>query len=137
MRLGYAMPNADADEVPVYQRFYLGGINSVRGYTSSRISPCDEETGDRVGGTKMGFTNLEYIFPLFKEAGLMGVTFFDAGNVWDPSETIDFDLKKSVGAGIRWYSPIGPLRFEYGYALDTIPNQGGKGKFEFSVGQFF
>jgi len=39
--------------------------------------------------------------------------------------------------GVRWYSPIGPLRFEYGYALDEIHDQGSKGKFEFSVGQFF
>jgi len=137
LRLGYAMPNTGGDEVPVYQRFYLGGINSVRGYGSSRISPYDESTGDRIGGNKMAFTNFEYLFPLFKEAGLMGVTFFDAGNVWENDETVDLDLKKSVGMGVRWYSPIGPLRFEYGYALDEIHDQGSKGKFEFSVGQFF
>ncbi len=136
-RAGYVMPNGDAGEVPVFERFYLGGINSVRGYTSGRISPYDAATGDRVGGNKMGFTNFEYIFPLFKEAGLMGVTFFDAGEVWADGEDVDSDLKRSVGAGIRWYSPVGPLRFEYGYALDEIRNQGGKGKFEFTVGQFF
>lgn len=137
MRLGYVMPNSGGDEVPVFERFYLGGPTTVRGYTSNRISPYDEATGDRVGGNKMGFTNLEYIFPLFKEAGLMGVSFFDAGDVWKDGDSMDFDLKKSVGAGVRWYSPVGPLRFEYGYALDEIRNQGGKGKFEFSVGQFF
>lgn len=137
LRLGYVMPNADGDEVPVFERFYLGGINSVRGYTSSYISPYDEATGDRIGGNKMGFSNFEYIFPLFKEAGLMGVTFFDAGDVWREGDDVDGELKKSVGAGLRWYSPVGPLRFEYGYALDEIRNQGGKGKFEFSVGQFF
>jgi outer membrane protein insertion porin family len=137
LRAGYVMPNGDAGEVPVFERFYLGGINSVRGYTSGRISPYDTATGDRVGGNKMGFTNFEYLFPLFKEAGLMGVTFFDAGEVWADGEDVDTDLKKSVGAGLRWYSPVGPLRFEYGYALDEVRNQGGKGKFEFSVGQFF
>ena len=137
LRMGYVMPNADGDEVPVFERFFLGGINSVRGYTTYYISPYDESTGDRIGGNKMGFTNFEYIFPLFKEAGLMGVTFFDAGDVWRDGEDVDGELKKSVGAGLRWYSPIGPLRFEYGYALDEVRNQGSKGKFEFSVGQFF
>ncbi|MEW5774015.1 MAG: outer membrane protein assembly factor BamA [Thermodesulfobacteriota bacterium] len=137
LRLGYVMPNMGGDEVPVFERFYLGGINTVRGYASGYISPYDESTGDRIGGNKMGFTNFEYIFPLFKEAGLMGVTFFDAGETWEDGDSMDFDLKKSVGGGLRWYSPIGPLRFEYGYALDEVRNQGGKGKFEFSVGQFF
>lgn len=137
VRLGYVMPNSGGDEVPVFERFYLGGPNSVRGYTSNRISPYDEATGDRIGGNKMGFTNFEYIFPLYKEAGLMGVAFFDAGDVWEDGESMDFDLKKGVGAGVRWYSPVGPLRFEYGYALDDVRDQGGKGKFEFSVGQYF
>lgn len=137
LRAGYIMPNTGGDDVPLFERFYLGGISSVRGYNSGGISPYDPATGDRIGGNKMGFTNFEYIFPLFKEAGLMGVTFFDAGQSWDDNESMDLDLEKSVGGGLRWYSPVGPLRFEYGYALDEIHNQGGKGKFEFSVGQFF
>jgi outer membrane protein insertion porin family len=65
------------------------------------------------------------------------VAFFDAGNVWDDDESIDFDLYKSVGAGIRWYSPLGPLRLEYGYGLDEDEEVSGGGRVEFSVGQFF
>jgi len=134
---GYVMENFGGDEVPVFERFYLGGINSVRGYTGARISPYDDESGDRIGGNKEFFTNFEYIFPLFKDVGLMGLGFFDAGDVWDDGETMDFDLKKSVGGGVRWYSPMGPLRLEYGYALDDIRNQGARGKLEFTIGQFF
>jgi outer membrane protein insertion porin family len=69
--------------------------------------------------------------------GIMGVVFFDAGQVWDKDESLDFDLYKSVGAGIRWYSPLGPLRLEYGYPLDEIEGEKRKGRFEFAVGQFF
>ena len=68
----------------------------------------------------------------------MGLVFFDAGNVWDDDQSIDFELCKSVGAGVRWYSPLGPLRLEYGYPLDDVEtNEDRKGRFEFSVGQFF
>ncbi|GAB6177828.1 outer membrane protein assembly factor BamA [Desulfobaculum senezii] len=135
-RMGYAFENG-SDEIPVFERFYLGGISSVRGYKSRRISPIDPETGDRIGGDKMAFVNVEYIFPLLEDLGVKGLVFFDAGNVWDDDESMDLDWKKSIGGGIRWYSAFGPLRLEYGYALDEVPDQGGKGKLEFSMGQFF
>lgn len=130
---GLVTENLGGDEIPIFERFRLGGMNSIRGYTGGRISPYDEETGDRIGGTKQVFANFEYIFPLLSDFGLVGVTFFDMGDAWED----EFDLKKSVGAGIRWYSPMGPMRLEYGYALDEIRDQGNRGKLEFSVGQFF
>jgi outer membrane protein insertion porin family len=130
---GLVTENFGGDEIPVFERFYLGGMNSIRGYTGGRISPYDEETGDRIGGTKQAFANFEYIFPLLSDFGLVGVTFFDMGDAWED----EFDLKRSVGAGIRWYSPMGPMRLEYGYALDEVRDQGNRGKLEFSVGQFF
>ncbi|WP_461210292.1 outer membrane protein assembly factor BamA [Desulfocurvus sp. DL9XJH121] len=136
-QLGYVMEQFDGDDIPVHRKFYLGGINSVRGYKQRHISPRDDATGDVIGGNKEAFMNLEYIFPLMEETGIVGLFFFDAGEVWDEDDTMDFDFKKSVGAGIRWYSPMGPLRLEYGYALDSVREQGSKGRFEFSIGQFF
>jgi outer membrane protein insertion porin family len=134
---GYIMENGD-DEIPLFERFYLGGINSVRGYKGRDIAPrYDDGSDDKKGGVKEFFTNFEYIFPINQEIGLLGVAFFDAGNVWDDDESIDFDLYKSVGAGIRWYSPLGPLRLEYGYGLDEDEEVSGGGRVEFSVGQFF
>jgi outer membrane protein insertion porin family len=134
---GYIMENGD-DEIPLFERFYLGGMNSVRGYKGRDIAPrYDDGSDDKKGGVKEFFTNFEYIFPINKEIGLLGVAFFDAGNVWDDDESIDFDLYKSVGAGIRWYSPLGPLRLEYGYGLDEDDDVSGGGRVEFSVGQFF
>lgn len=133
-RLGYVTKNGE-EEIPTFERFYLGGIDSVRGYPGREIAP-KYDNGDYKGGNKEFFTNVEYLFPLYKEMGILGLVFFDAGNTWDESESMDTDLYKSVGTGIRWYSPLGPLRLEFGYALDELDGERPK-KLEFSVGQFY
>lgn len=140
---GYIMENG-SEEIPPFERFYLGGMNSVRGYEERTISPRYDDKdasegydeGDEKGGNKSFFFNAEYLVPIHKEMGILGLVFFDTGNAWDDDETADFDLYSSVGAGVRWYSPLGPLRLEYGYPLDEIDNER-KGRVEFSVGQFF
>ena len=123
--------------VPVFERFYLGGINNVRGYALDKISPKDPWTGERIGGKAVFYTNIETIFPIDQSNGIMGVVFFDAGNSWREVEDVDGDLYKAVGIGLRWYSPMGLIRVEYGYGLDADrhdlePNQVG-----FSMGQTF
>ena len=140
---GYIMENG-SEEIPPFERFYLGGMNSVRGYEERSISPLYDDKdasegydeGDEKGGNKSFFFNAEYLVPIHKEMGILGLVFFDTGNAWDDEESVDFDLYSSVGAGVRWYSPLGPLRLEYGYPLDEIDNER-KGRVEFSVGQFF
>ncbi len=122
-------------EIPDFEKFYLGGINTVRGYGYDDIS-CYDSSGNEIGGYKEYYTNVEITFPIKEEIGLLGVVFFDAGNVWNKGETPDLDVYKSVGLGIRWNSPMGPLRLEYGYPLDKFKNNTG-GRFEFSVGTFF
>ncbi|MGE4298697.1 MAG: outer membrane protein assembly factor BamA [Desulfovibrionaceae bacterium] len=126
-----------SDDVPVYERFHLGGINSIRGYPGYKISPIDEASGDRIGGNKEFFSNLEYIFPINKDVGLQGLTFFDIGNSWDDGDWDLGDLKKSVGAGLRFFTPMGLIRVEYGYALDNITDQGSHHKVEFTMGAGF
>jgi outer membrane protein insertion porin family len=123
------------ERIPPFERFYLGGMHSVRGYEARAISPVDE-TGEKFGGDRAFFTNFELLFPLSEELGIVGLLFFDAGNTWAGAQDVDLDLFKSVGVGIRWYSPLGPLRFEYGYPLDELDGRR-KGRFEFSVGTFF
>ena len=81
--------------------------------------------------------NVEYNFPLLTEQGVTGVVFFDAGNVWttESADAYNFSgLMKAVGAGVRWYSPLGPLRLEYGWKLDEVVGDDGAGKWEFSMG---
>ncbi len=133
---GQAFENEEG-KLPVYEHFYLGGLNSIRGFETSYISPKDPVTGERIGGDKMWFTNLEIIFPLFEEMGLRGVVFTDFGNVYGVEEDWNFDeIKKSAGVGFRWLSPVGPLRLEWGYNLDPEPDEESS-VWDFSIGGAF
>ena len=135
-RWGY-VKRGSGGELPVYQKFRLGGLNSVRGFEFGDISPVDPVTGDRIGGEKMMVYNFEYRFPLFEEQGVVGLVFFDAGNVFTEDEDYSFGgIRKSTGVGIRWYSPIGPLRMEYGKNLDPQGDEPSD-NWEFSVGGLF
>ena len=125
------------DKLPVYERFYLGGMNSIRGFEFGKVSPIDPDTGDRIGGDRMWYTNMEVVFPLFKEQGLYGVFFFDAGNSiaddydWDREE-----IAKAVGVEVRWLSPMGPLRIVWGYNLDPLDDEP-ESVWDFSIGGNF
>ncbi|MBI4768102.1 MAG: outer membrane protein assembly factor BamA [Deltaproteobacteria bacterium] len=133
---GYITQNAGGD-LPLYEKFYLGGINTVRGFIYNEISPKDPATGQSIGGEQMVQFNFEFIFPLIEKSGLKGVIFFDAGDVYTKDQSIDLgSLRKSVGAGIRWYSPLGPLRLEWGWNFDPRPGERGN-NWEFSIGTFF
>jgi len=146
-------------QVPISELYYVGGINSVRGYRFLSISPT-EEVGCAVrpdsqtcplavGGDKQLILNLELEFPLFEKVGVRGVLFADAGNAFargkftDPA--VPGSLYKSVGFGFRWFSPIGPLRFEWGIPLNRRKNTapGATGyidqplDFQFTIGNFF
>jgi outer membrane protein insertion porin family len=124
------------NEVPLDERFFLGGLNSLRGFQSREVGPRDPVTGDFYGGNKEAFFNLELIFPLFKEMKMKGVVFFDTGNAWAVDENFFEEMRYSVGAGIRWNSPMGPLRFEWGYNLDPKDYEESS-VFDFSVGKMF
>jgi outer membrane protein insertion porin family len=136
-RIGYMMRNSWG-ALPVYEKFYLGGIDTIRGYKYAEISPRDPSTGDRIGGDKFQFFNAEWRFPLYKKAGLQGVLFCDSGNVYGTggSPTYFASMKTSIGTGIRWYSPMGPLRIEWGYNLNPSPWQR-HSAIDFSVGGNF
>ncbi|MBE9536565.1 MAG: outer membrane protein assembly factor BamA [Proteobacteria bacterium] len=139
-RLGYAR-STDENELHIDERFFLGGINSVRGYEHRSIGPEEISAIDGlpyvVGGNKELLFNAEYLFYISEDAGLKGLFFFDAGNVYAASERYGIrSLRKSVGYGVRWYSPVGPLRLEWGHALDPKPGES-KSRWEFSIGSFF
>jgi len=121
--------------LPDYDRFFLGGINSLRGFDWREVSPVDAN-GYLYGGDRFIQFNVEYIFPIIKDAGFMGVLFYDTGNAFDGGPLRLDELRETTGGGIRWYSPIGPLRLEYGHILDRKPGED-SGRWEFSVGGFF
>jgi len=135
-KAGYVSQHDDM-LLPPYDRFYLGGINSIRGFTWEQLSPKDA-LGNPIGGDKFVQFNVEYIFPVIKDIGLMGLVFFDTGYDYNNDQDIDLsNLRKSAGFGIRWYSPMGPLRLENGFILDPQPGESSTGRWEFTMGQAF
>jgi len=130
-RIGYIQP-FENKEVPVWERYILGGINSIRGLKD--VGPRDPVTNDIIGGTTMLLFNFEFVFPLIKNAGMKGVVFFDTGNAWNYEYDLG-DMRKTAGAGIRWYSPIGPLRLEWGYVLDRKEGEPAY-RWDFTIGWF-
>src|SRR5229473_133809 len=143
--------------VAISEKFFAGGINSIRGYSLRSISPtiliADTRHPDaglipfNVGGNKELITNWEIEFPLLESAGVRGVVFYDAGNVFSEAEnffqssqrggTLPLGLFHSVGFGLRWFSPLGPLRFETGFPLTRRPGVDEPYLFEFTIGNFF
>lgn len=151
--LGYVQ-SIGGEEIPIDERYFLGGLNSLRGFEPRRVGPrlrrstavVDPTSGgagiaageefDYFGGDKAAYFNAEYLFPIFKDLGLKGVLFYDAGNAWSEDEDYFTDLRSSVGGGIRWFSPMGPLRLEWGYNLDPKEAEP-QSDFQFSIGRFF
>ncbi len=138
-RLGYAS-GIGGKELPLYERFYVGGIYTIRGLGFGEAGPKDSN-GDEIGGLTQLIFNTEFLFPLVSDIRLKGVVFFDAGNSYD-TESADVtsdsfgDLRYTTGAGLRWISPIGPVRIEWGYNLDKRPGEKSS-RFEFAFGTFF
>ncbi|HKJ97519.1 MAG TPA: outer membrane protein assembly factor BamA [Desulfotignum sp.] len=122
-----------------WERFYLGGINSVRGFDKYDISTQDK--GDPIlrGGEKYIQFNLELIFPIQEDMGVAGVLFYDRGDVYRISEDIDLaDQFSSIGFELRWNSPMGPIRLAYGLVVEGKEVMDtGDGQFDFSIGAFF
>ncbi len=129
------------ETLPSFERYFMGGPTSLRGFTIQDIGPKDSD-GDPVGGNKALLLNMELQYPFTKS--LRGFVFYDRGNVYgsgaDLSSTAkEFDLgemRNSVGAGIRFISPFGPLGFSYGIKLDRKTGEE-TGEFHFSAGNAF
>ena len=134
-QVGYVYETT-SDPIPIGEKFFLGGLRSIRGFKTREIGPVDAATGDFIGGEKSAFFNLEYLFPISKSMGVKGVLFYDIGNAWLQEEDYFSDMRYSAGGGIRWFSPLGPLRFEWGYNLDPKDDEK-RTIFEFSIGTAF
>lgn len=131
--------------IPRTEKFQMGGSRNMRGYNFEDIGPIreleDKQDGElrdfNIGGQVSFLSQFEIEHPLVKEAGLKWVVFYDAGNVFlEELDPDDFKLKRDYGFGFRWFSPIGVLRFEFGYPLDAEEGQEGN-QFHFDIGQLF
>jgi outer membrane protein insertion porin family len=126
----------DGKQPPIYEKFFLGGITSLRGFAPRSVGPMDEND-EPMGGYQQVLFNAEVIVPIAPEQGFNVVFFYDTGNTWDKGKNVDLgDLRASTGVGIRWMSPIGPFRLEWGYILDR--QEGEKASdWAFMIGNFF
>ena len=131
--------NTDQD-VPIYERFYVGGADTVRGYQYRT------EIGPLQGGKAMGVANIEYKFPIVSEKNhtvLQGACFYDIGGTWLSADDIDLSLgeertklKAGIGFGIRFTTPVFPLRLDWGYGLNHAPGEA-LTQFYFTIGNIF
>lgn len=141
---GYVNSTSDRP-VALFERFFLGGINTLRGYNLNSIGPqinvpSSATGGDSpftYGGNKMVLFNAELEIPLYAKSGFYAVGFFDSGNAFAENENIDIrELRSDYGFGLRWQSPFGPLRFEWGFPINKQEGEAGV-VFNFSIGQNF
>ncbi|NJM10121.1 MAG: BamA/TamA family outer membrane protein, partial [Bdellovibrionaceae bacterium] len=153
---GFISSNDSSKPPPFNELFLLGGANSLRGFDwftvgRRKFSRTErdraitagntaEEANNRAmlpfGGTQQFYYNLEFQFPLITEAGIKGVVFYDIGDANDSLVITDF--RQDVGFGFRWFSPIGPLRFEWGFPLERKSQYDEEGvNFEFAIGAPF
>ncbi len=124
--VGFQQHAGRSNALPLFERYFLGGINSVRGFAERSIGPrvpanCDIDGNnctdfEVIGGEKAAVANVELLFPIYEQFGLRGVAFFDMGNAFNDFNFSDF--RQSVGVGGRWLSPFGPLRVEFGFPIN-------------------
>lgn len=135
-RLATSQAFGKTSTTPAYDRFFAGGLGTVRGYNYRRVGP--QEDGEAVGGQTMALVNLDYTFPIPYLDAFRGVLFVDAGNVSADSYNVDFgDFAVSVGPGIKVKTPIGPLAFYYGLPVLNRDTKNKNGRFEFSLSRSF
>ncbi|MBM4128907.1 MAG: outer membrane protein assembly factor BamA [Nitrospira sp.] len=134
LRGGIAEGYSGTDELPIVERFFLGGRTTVRGYKQDSLGPKGAD-GNPTGGNAFLCGNLELRTYLGK--GLGFVTFLDGGNVWLKTNDVDLeDVKYTVGLGLRYSTPVGPIRIDYGHKLDREPGES-RGEIHFYIGHAF
>jgi outer membrane protein insertion porin family len=121
-------------QIPIYEKFFVGGLTTVRGFDYGQAGPRDE-TGEAIGSNRMLVFNNEIVFPLSKEIGLRGAAFVDLGKGADTWSSL-FPLHFTYGVGIRWYSPFGPVHIDIGF--NPSPKVGQKSRaIDFTAGTVY
>jgi outer membrane protein insertion porin family len=126
---------AGGDEVPIWDRLYLGGANNLRGFKFRDVGPKDEN-GEPIGGNTLARFTVEYTFPIVDK--VRGAVFYDVGFV--NQGTYDFgggNVNSDVGIGVRLDLPIGPVRIDYGFPIQKDKFSSGSGQFNFNIGYQF
>ncbi len=130
------------DDLVVEERFFLGGPNTLRGFRYRRVGPRrPTDTGGYViiGGVQQILASLDFVVPLSKTVGLKAVAFFDIGNAFDQDEFSlnPSNLRKDAGFGIRWISPLGPMKLDIGFPIGERLRDEAKYEVQFTIGNLF
>ncbi len=136
-RAGMAWPFRGMNDIPIHERFYVGGNTTVRGFRQDSIGPSVvDANGDLIpqGGSSMLVMNLE--LRVNPGEGLGIALFTDAGNVWPEREISGRDLRSSYGVGLRYGTPIGPFRLDYGHKTHRLSGES-PGELHFNIGNTF
>jgi outer membrane protein insertion porin family len=140
LEVDYGQPYGETTELPPFERFYVGGSRSVRGFEANSIGNQRDSNGDPIGGDRSLVSNLELILPNpFSERSeeLRFSAFIDAGFVWAPGEKLDLgELRYSAGVSMIWIAPIGLMRFSLAEALNPEPTDE-LSAFQFTLGTLF
>ena len=142
-RYGYLNLMDVGDDLVVGERFFLGGPNSLRGFAFRRVGarvPTDDGDFVIIGGTQELLISAEYLVPLVKQINVKGVLFVDIGNAYNDGENLGFgsdDLRKDVGFGFRWLSPLGPLKLDIGFPIGGRLEDEDSFEIQFTVGNLF
>lgn len=138
VRVGFAQ-GMSGEDLPAFERFYVGGTSTVRGFKLRDIGPGIGEGRFRraLGGESRFVLNNEVRYPLVQQINLSGVAFIDAGNVYEESDDFNpTDLRYGTGLGVRLLSPVGPIGIDYGLKIDRKPGEE-IGEFHLSLGSQF
>jgi outer membrane protein insertion porin family len=140
----------EKSRLPIYEKFFVGGLNTIRGFEHGMAGPIDRNR-DPVGAERMIVFNSEFIFPLSREIGLKGAIFWDIGKAWGvtdertyaivkykPVKNIEKDrgIKTGAGFGVRWFSPFGPIHVDVGFNLNPKPGEKGN-VIDFTAGTIY
>lgn len=124
----------DGDNVPIFQRLFLGGANTLRGFDYRDVGPKDEN-GEPLGGQTSYFFSAEVTFPIIES--VRGAVFYDVGAVGTDSFDFGGDINSNFGVGLRLFLPFGPLAVDFGVPVQSDEFNDGGGKFQFNVGYKF
>ncbi|MBI3087413.1 MAG: outer membrane protein assembly factor BamA [Candidatus Omnitrophica bacterium] len=141
IRSGIVSEYSNTAEVPIFERFFAGGSNTIRGFEERRVGPRDPASNDPIGGEASLIAALEEVMTIVKDergkAIVKGSVFLDAGNVWRRIDEYASSVEVGTGVGVRVNTPIGPLRLDLGFPVTRLGNEKRKPRLHFNLSRAF
>lgn len=141
VRAGIVQSYSNTVEVPIFERFFAGGANTIRGFRERRVGPIDPLSNDPIGGEALLVGTLEEVLMILQDERqkpiLKGSVFVDAGNVWRRLHDFGQSFEIGTGVGMRVTTPIGPVRLDIGFPLTRLRDEKQKPRFHFNISRSF